>query len=301
LSKLFSGIKMGWELMPIALRQWWNDDAFRLASSLAFYTVFSLAPILLITVGLASIIFSEQEAKRLVIEQIELMAGSEGASVAGQVLANLSEIGRSARAVFVGITTVLIGSTAVFINLQSALNTIWRVKPAPAGSKWRGFIRARLRSFGIVLAVGFLLLVSMGFSALVSGMQEIMVQRANEFSWLWQLSNTVISFIISAALFAMIYKYLPDVRIGWSDVIIGAAITAGMFSVGKFLIGLYLGRTAIGSTYGAAGSFVVLLVWIYYSALICFLGAEITQVYARRYGSRIRPEPHAVRMDSDAP
>ena len=122
-----------------------------------------------------------------------------------------------------------------------------------------------------------------------------------EFSWIWQLSNTVISFIISAALFAMIYKYLPDVRIGWSDVIIGAAITAGMFSVGKFLIGLYLGRTAIGSTCGAAGSFVVLLVWIYYSALICFLGAEITQVYARRYGSRIRPEPHAVRIDSDAP
>ena len=138
-----------------------------------------------------------------------------------------------------------------------------------------------------------------GFVALVSGMQEIMVQRANEFSWLWQLSNTVISFIISAALFAMIYKYLPDVRIGWSDVIIGAAITAGMFSVGKYLIGLYLGRTAIGSTYGAAGSFVVLLVWIYYSALICFLGAEITQVYARRYGSRIRPEPHAVRINSD--
>ena len=207
LSNCFSSTKRGWELTVIALRQWWEDDAFRLASSLAFYTVFSLAPILLITVALASIIFSEQEAKRLVIEQIDLMTGSEGAHVAGQVMNNLSEIGRSTKAIFVGITTVL---------------------------------------------------------------------------------------------FAMIYKYLPDVRINWDDVFIGAAITAGLFSVGKFMIGLYLGRTAIGSTYGAAGSFVVLLIWIYYSALICFLGAEFTQVYARRYGSRIRPEPHAVRIDSEA-
>jgi len=300
-SKFLSGIKMGWELLSTTLRQWWNDDPFRLASSLAFYTVFSLAPILLITVGLASIIFSEQEAKRLVIEQIELMTGSDGAHVAGQVLANLGEIGRSARAIFVGITTVLIGSTAVFVNLQSALNSIWRVKTAPGTSRLKGLVRDRLRSFGIVLAVGFLLLVSMGFSALVSGMHEIMLQRTQAFPWIWQFSNTAISFIITTLLFAMIYKYLPDVRIKWDDVLIGATITAGLFSVGKFMIGLYLGRTAIGSTYGAAGSFVVLLIWIYYSALICFLGAEFTQVYARRYGSRIRPEPHAVRVDSDVP
>jgi len=285
--------------LTIALRQWWNDDPFRLASSLAFYTVFSLAPILLITVALASIIFSEQEAKRLVIEQIELMTGGEGAHVAGQVLGNLSEIGRSTKAIFVGITTVLIGSTAVFVNLQSALNHIWRVKPAPGTSKWKALVRDRLRSFGIVLAVGFLLLVSMGFSALVSGMHELMLQRTQAFPWIWQFSNTAISFVIATVLFAMIYKYLPDVRIKWADVFIGAMITATMFTMGKYLIGLYLGRTAIGSTYGAAGSLVILLIWIYYSALICFLGAEITQVYARRYGSRIRPEPHAVRIDSD--
>jgi membrane protein len=299
LSKFFSGTKRGWELTVVALRQWLEDDAFRLASSLAFYTVFSLAPILLITVGLASIVFNEQEAKRLVIEQIDQMTGSEGAHVAGQVLNNLSGIGRSAKAVFVGITALLIGSSAVFVNLQSALNHIWRVKQAPGTSKWKGLLRDRIRSFGIVLAVGFLLLVSMGFSALLSGMQELMLQRTQEFHWIWQFSNTAISFIITMVLFAMIYKYLPDVRIKWDDVFIGATITAALFSTGKFLIGLYLGRTAIGSTYGAAGSFVVLLIWIYYSALICFLGAEFTQVYARRYGSRIRPEPHAVRIESD--
>jgi membrane protein len=194
---------------------------------------------------------------------------------------------------------LLIGSSAVFVNLQSALNHIWRVKPAPGTSKWKGLLRDRIRSFGIVLAVGFLLLVSMGFSALLSGMRELMLQRTQEFHWIWQFSNTAISFIITMVLFAMIYKYLPDVRIKWDDVFIGATITAALFSTGKFLIGLYLGRTAIGSTYGAAGSFVVLLIWIYYSALICFLGAEFTQVYARRYGSRIRPEPHAVRIESD--
>jgi membrane protein len=125
-----------------------------------------------------------------------------------------------------------------------------------------------------------------------------MMQRTNGFPWIWQLSNAAISFVVTVVLFAMIYKYLPDVRIGWGDVITGALITAGLFTAGKFLIGLYLGRTAIGGTYGAAGSFVVLLVWIYYSALICFLGAEFTQVHARRYGTRIRPEPHAVRLES---
>ena len=300
LSNVFSGAKRGWELTVIALRQWWEDDPFRLASSLAFYTVFSLAPILLITVGLASVIFSEQEAKRMVIEQIDLMAGSEAARVAGQVLKNLSAIGRSTKAIFVGITTVLIGSTAVFVNLLSALNHIWGVKPAPGTSKLKGLVRDRLRSFGIVVAVGFLLLVSMGFSALVSGMHQIMLQRAQDFPWIWQFSNTAISFIITTLLFAMIYKYLPDVRINWDDVLIGATITSGLFSVGKFMIGLYLGRTAIGSAYGAAGSFVVLLIWIYYSALICFLGAEFTQVYARRYGSRIRPKEHAMQIDADS-
>lgn len=298
-SKEKSGLIRAWELTTLTFRQWWEDDAFRLASSLAFYTIFSLAPVLLITVGLTSMIFSEQEAKRQVIQQIELMTGGEGALVARQVLNNLSEIGGSARAVVFGIIAVLIGSTAVFANLQSALNDIWKVKPAPGSSMWMGLIRNRIRSFGIVLAVGFLLLVSMGFSALLSGMQEFVTQRMETFSWIWQLSNTVISFFITALLFAMIYKYLPDVRIVWQDVIIGAAITAGLFSAGKYLIGLYLGRMAIGSTFGAAGSFVVLLIWIYYSALISFFGAEFTQVYARSYGTRIRPEAHAVRIGSE--
>jgi membrane protein len=299
-SKLKLGIRNGWEITCLALKQWWDDDSFQLASSLAFYTIFSLAPILLITVGFASFIFSEEEAKKQVVQQIELMTGGEGANVFRQVLDNLGEIGGSARAIIVGIITVLIGSTAVFANLQSALNHIWRVEPAPGSTVWKGFIRNRVRSFGIVLAVGFLLLVSMGFSALVSGMQQFVTQRMESFSWVWQFSDTVISFMVASLLFAMIYKYLPDVQIKWGDVLIGAVITAALFSIGKSLIGSYLGKTAFGSTYGAAGSFAVLLIWIYYSALISFLGAEFTQVYARRYGARIRPEAHAKRINSDS-
>ncbi len=300
LSKAGTLSKKGGELIAVTFKQWWNDDPFRLASSLAFYTIFSMAPILLISVGLASIVFSEGEAKRQVIRQIEMMTGSEGAIVARQVMENLTEIGGNVKAVVIGLVTVLIGSTAVFVNLQSALNHIWKVKSDPKGSMIKGFIRDRLRSFGIVLAVGFLLLVSMAFSALVSGLQEMASQRMASLSWIWKFSSTAISFVITVLLYAMIFKYLPDVKIRWRDVLTGAAITAVLFSIGKYLIGLYLGQTAFGSTYGAAGSFVILLIWIYYSALISFFGAEFTQAYARFYGTRIRPEPHAVRIDSSA-
>ncbi len=298
-SKFLVGLANLWNLTVHASKTWWDDDPFRLASSLAFYTIFSLAPILLISVGLASMVFSEEEAKRQVIQQIELMTGSEGAVVARQLLKNLTEIEGSFKAVFFGILAVLAGSTAVFANLQSALNFIWKVKPSPDSSMWKGFIRDRLRSFGIVLSVGFLLLVSMGFSALSSGMQDYMTTRTGSLSWFWSLSNMGISYVITTLLFATIYKYLPDVRIGWKDVTVGAAITAALFSAGKYLIGLYLGRMTIGGAYGAAGSFVVLLIWVYYSALICFFGAEFTRVYAQRYGARIEPEAHAVRIDSE--
>ncbi|MFO7963018.1 MAG: YihY/virulence factor BrkB family protein [Desulfobacterales bacterium] len=296
-SKIKAHVKAAWEMTTVAFRQWWNDDAFRLASSLAFYTVFSLAPILLVSVGLASLIFNQEEAKHQVIQQIGMMTGNQGEIVARQVLNNLDEIGGSVRAIIVGIAALLLGSTAVFVNLQSALNTIWKVQPAPDAGMIKGFIRDRLRSFGIVLSVGFLLLVSMVFSALVSGIEQIASQQFEALSWIWQFSSFAISFVMATLLFAMVYKYLPDVKIRWRDVLVGAMITAGFFSIGKSLIGMYLGRRAIGSAYGAAGSFVVLLIWIYYSALICFLGAEFTQVYARNYGKRIQPEDHAVRTE----
>jgi membrane protein len=188
---------------------------------------------------------------------------------------------------------LLVGSTAVFADLQQSLNQIWQVRSKPQRSTWKTLVGVRMRSFGIVLAVGFLLLVSMVFSALLNGFQNMISDQIQRVAWLWSLLNTMISFGIITMLFAMIYKYLPDVRIAWRDVMVGAAITSVLYSIGKYLIGYYLGTVAIASSYGAAGSFVILLIWIYYSALICFFGAEFTHVFAKWSGERIVPESYA--------
>lgn len=292
-------IKKIFDITVQSLKQWWSDDVFLYAAAIAFYTIFSLAPILLISAGIASMVFSEQQAEDQIVMEIEHLTGSEGAKVARQVLQNVNILKGSPLAVVFGVLTALIGSTAVFVNLQSSLNHIWRVRSKTDMSMIKVLIRVRMRSFGIVLAVGFLLLVSMVFSALLNGVQTLMADQMKQVSWVWQLINTLISIGVITLLFAMIYKYLPDVKIAWQDVVVGAALTSVLFTIGKNLIGFYLGKVAIGSTYGAAGSFVVLLIWIYYSSLIFFLGAEFTHVYAHRFGRRIRPEKHAEKMADD--
>ena len=285
-----------WRLAKAAFNEWWEDDAFRLAAALAFYTIFSLAPILLISVELVGFIFSKEEARQQIIYQVENLTGAQGGAAVSEVLNSLGALGGNWSAVLLGVLAILAGSTAVFANLQSALNQIWDVKPDPRQNMLKGLLRSRLQSFALVLTVGFLLLVSLVLSAFFSAAQEYLTAWIPGGRWWWQLSNSVGSFVIIALMFALIYKYLPDVKITWKDVGIGALVTAVLFSLGKWLIGLYLGRTAFASTYGAAGSFVVMLLWVYYSALISFYGAEFTQVYARQYGSRIRPKNHAVRI-----
>jgi membrane protein len=190
---------------------------------------------------------------------------------------------------------LFVGSTVVFVELQSALNAVWDVQPAPRRSLWWRMVRIRLRSFAIVLAFGFLLTVSLVISAMLSALQAHFEARLSQPGWVWQAANLILSVVVLTVLFAMIYKYLPDAQITWSDVGVGAAVTAVLFTAGKFLIGLYLGQFAVGSAYGAAGSFAVLLIWTYYSALISFLGAEFTRVWAQRDGGRVRPEEFAVR------
>ncbi|RJR45400.1 MAG: YihY family inner membrane protein [Desulfobacteraceae bacterium] len=288
-------LKSTWDLIGSTFQEWWKDDSFRLASSVAFYTIFSLAPILTISVGIASLVFSQEHAREQIVHQIEMLSGPQGASVVRQVLTSAAGLGRNPMAIAGAIIAMVLGSTAVFANLQSALNEIWDVEADPRGSMWKGLIRDRVRSFGIVLTLGFLLIVSMVISAILAGTQEIMADRIEGLAWLWRFLESVISFGFIALLFAAIYKYLPDVQITWRNVFMGAVITAALFTIGKYLIGLYLGHVAIGSTYGAAGSFVVLLIWVYYSVLISFLGAEFTYVYSRRYGFPIRPQPHATR------
>lgn len=275
--------------------EWWYDNTFRLAAALAFYTVFSLAPILLIAISLAGLVFDAEFARNQVASQIIALVGEEGGRAVEEVMAGSENFGSNPLAAFIGIATLIIGSTVVFAELQSALNDIWGVKAQATGSGLTKMIRDRILSFGLVLALVFLLLVSMLVDAAVATAQEYVWRDLPGWPRVSWTINAVCSFAIISFLFALIYKYLPDVVITWRDVAIGSLVTAVLFIAGKFGIGLYLGRMAFGSTYGAAGSFVVLLIWVYYSALISFFGAEFTQVYTRRYGSLIEPQSYAKR------
>jgi membrane protein len=294
-----STLQTAWSLTKKTGLDWWKDNTFRLAASLAFYTIFSVAPILLIAVGAASIFFERQTAVDHVVQQVQNLAGPQGAEVIRTILRSSAGFGKGAWAIAVGLVTLFLGASVVFAELQSALNQIWRVKVEVRHGFVVDYLLDRLRSFSIALVVGFLLLVSLILSAALSALQEYMTNWMPKFPGLWQGANIVVSLIVVALLFAMIYRYLPDVELDWSDVWIGAAVTSVLFNGGKYLIGLYLGQAAIGSAFGAAGSFAVLLVWIYYSGLICFLGAEFTHVYAHREGRRIQPQTHA-RPDTDA-
>ncbi|MGI8955546.1 MAG: YihY/virulence factor BrkB family protein [Chthoniobacterales bacterium] len=282
-----------WMLLRNAGTEWWNDNTFRLAAALAFYTIFSVAPVLLIAVGGASLFFARETAINRVVNELQRLLGEQGASAIRTVLESSAGIGKGAWAITIGIVMLILGASVVFAELQSALNAIWNVQVQVRRGLVLDYIVDRLRSFSIALGVGFLLLVSLVLSAALSALQDYMTNWMPSFPWLWQAGNIVISLIVVAILFAMIYKYLPDVEIGWRDVWIGAVVTSLLFNGGKYLISVYLGHAAIGSAFGAAGSFAVLLVWIYYSALISFFGAEFTQVYARRHGRKIMPMKHA--------
>ena len=286
----------GWRLLKRTFQEWWEDNTFRLAASLAFYTMFSLAPVLLIAVGVASIFLSREQATERILAQVREMIGPQGAQGVGEVLKASSGFGKGIWAIAVGGVTFILGASMVFTELQAALNKIWDVQAEPRHGVILAYLLDRVRSFGIALGVGFLLLVSLGFSAAISGLQEYLTRWMPQVPWLWQAMNVITSFFVVLLLFAMIYKFLPDVCIQWKDVWIGAAVTAALFTGGKYLIGVYLGQTAMASAFGAAGSFAVLLIWVYYSALVSFFGAEFTQVYARRNGVGIRPQAHARKL-----
>src|SRR5215813_12366706 len=289
-------LKAGWELLKLTFTEWTDDNAFELSAALAFYTIFSIAPVLLIAVGVASFFLAPDAATNQIVGEMEQMIGAQGANAVRQVIESSRGFGKGFWAVSVGLVTLIIGATTVFGELQSALNQIWDVKAKPDRGVIMSFILDRVRSFSIAIGVGFLLLVSLVISALISGLQKYMNAWLPGVPWVWHTANVVSSFLVIAVLFAMIYKFLPDVVISWKDVWIGSAVTAVLFTGGKYAIGIYLGRTATASAFGAAGSLVVLLFWVYYSALISFFGAEFTQVYARRYGPGIQPQKHAVRV-----
>jgi membrane protein len=278
----------GWELTKETFSEWIDDKAPRLAAALAYYTLFSLAPLLIIAIGIAGLVFGEDAAQGRIMGEVQGMIGPRGAAFLQEMLAASREPSQSVTATVVGVAVLLFGATGVFGQLQDAMNTIWEVHQRP-GRGWRGIATDRFLSFAMVLGTGFLLLVSLALSAAFAAIGEYVGGVLPVPEVALQSVNFGVSFGLTTFLFALIFKVVPDAKIAWRDVWVGAALTALLFSIGKLVIGIYLGKSSVASTFGAAASPVVLMVWIYYSAQILFLGAEFTQVYATRHGSRIRP------------
>ncbi len=287
------------DLLRATFHDWREDKASRLAAALAYYTVFALAPLLLLAVAVAGLVFGEQAARGQLFAQLEGLLGPEVAGVLETALARSRESRAGGLAAAVGVAALLWSASNLFAHLQDALNTIWEVAPRP-GAGLLAAAKKRLLSMTLVLGTGFLLLVSLVLSAALAALGAALRGLLPGGEVLWQALDFVLSFAVITLLFAAIYKVLPDATVAWGDVWIGAAATALLFGAGKLLIGLYLGRAGVGSAYGAAGALLVLLVWVYYAAQLLFLGAEFTQAYARRYGSRIVPEPHAVPLTEEA-
>jgi membrane protein len=282
---------LGW-ILKRTIAGWWNDNVPRLGASLAYYTLFALAPILIVAITIAGVIFGAEAVEREVTGQISGLVGEHGARAVQSMLAAVSKRSGNGLATAIGLATFFLGATGAFLELQTALNAIWRVKPKPdAGIKEMLF--QRLLSFGLVIGVGFVLLVSLLVSAALSALDRYVGSFVPEVPIIWQGVNTLVSLGVVTLLFAMIYQFLPDVNLRWRDVWVGGLVTAGLFTVGKFLIGLYLGTSAVASTYGAAGSVVVLLIWVYYSSQIVLLGAEFTRAWAERFGGLPAPSAHA--------
>lgn len=283
-------MKKAWRLLKETFAEWNDDKASQMAAALAYYTVFSLAPLLIIVIAIAGFFFGEEAARGEIVGQIEGLVGRDGATVIQTALENTHRPGSGVGIIasLISIAVLIFGASGVFVQLQEALNEIWDVVPN-AKQGVGNVVRKRAMSFAVVLSIGFLLLVSLVVSAALSAINTFASGLLPGFDVLWSLINLVISFVVTTLLFALIYKYLPDVDVAWRDVWVGATLTSILFSVGRYLIGLYLGNSSFGSTYGAAGSLVILLAWIYYSVQILFFGAEFTQVYARRYGSQVKP------------
>jgi membrane protein len=269
-----------------------SDNAPRLGASLAYYTVFSISPLMVIVMAIAGFCFGQEAARKQIFDQLSGLIGVPEAQAIERLLQHAHQPQTGTFATIVAVITLLIGSTGVFVELQDALNLVWGVKPK-ASTSWWSFVWNRVLSFAMVLAIGFLLLVSLLLSAGLAALGQFLGGFTADMEIVSQGINFLVSFGVITLLFALIFKVLPDVKVAWRDVWVGAVITALLFALGKLLLGLYIGKTGVVSAYGAAGSVVLVLVWVYYSAQILFFGAEFTQVWANACGKELAPAPYA--------
>jgi membrane protein len=274
------------ELLKSAAVNWVQDYAQSMGAALAFYTMFSIAPLLLIVIAVAGFAFGEEAARGEIYEQLGELLGDQGALAVEGLLEGVGKPGESALATFFGIVFLFIGATTVFAELQDAFDRIWRAPPRAGAAGLWNIVRVRLLSFGMILGIGFLLMVSLVFSAAMAAMNAKWNPLFSGWATVAKSIELAISLVLATAVFAMMYKTMPRVRIDWKDVWVGAAVTSLLFLAGKFLIGVYIGRSNISSAFGAAASLVVVLLWVYYSAQIFLYGAEFTRVYSHKFGSR---------------
>lgn len=279
-------IKTPFLLLKETFAAWQKDKAPVLAAALTYYTVFSIAPLLIIAIAIAGFVFGEESAQGQLVETLEAEVGTSVAQTIQMLIVNISRPQSGIIATVLGVATIFWGASSIFTHLKTALNTVWNVSLPPKRGVM-ALVADRVLSLFMVLAVGFLLILFLTASAVLAAANEMLSAWLNTPESLWHQIDFLVSFLVMMVLFACMFKFLPDVKIAWGDVWIGAAITAVLFTIGKILIGFYLAKSTVASAYGIAGSFVILLLWINYSAQILFFGAEFTQVWANRYGSRI--------------
>jgi membrane protein len=283
-----------WKLLKQTVREFHNDNCIKLSASLSYYTIFAMGPMLIIIIACAGIFWGRDAVAGNLYNEIKGLIGSEAALQIQDIVANIQQTKQSTTAAIVGVILLVIGATGVFVEIQDSINYIWSIRAKPKKG-WLKFLTNRLISFSLIISCAFILLVSLLVNALVEILSDrLQVYFKNVTIVSFYVINLLIIFVIISSLFAIIFKVLPDATIKWKDVIVGAAFTAFLFMVGKFLIGLYLGKTNIGLAYGAAGSIIVIISWVYYSSLILYFGAEFTKVYAIRHGTGIKPVDTAV-------
>ena len=290
--KKFS-FRLVWQSLKDAFKGFSDDKVPKLSASLSYYTVFSLAPLLLVVIFVAGIILGQEAAQGTIFRQLDQLVGSESALQIQEIIKNASLSGKSGIALIIGIITLLIGATTVFGEIQDSINGIWGLKPKPKVGFMK-LVQTRLLSFGLIATLGFLLLVSLAATTVVEGVGNRLKDVMPDVTVVvFYVVNLVLNLAITTVLFAIIFKVLPDARIKWKDVWPGAIATSLLFLVGKFLISFYISKSDLGSTFGAAGSLVILLVWVYYSAIILYFGAEFTRAYALNKGAKIVPDKYA--------
>ncbi|RKR81288.1 membrane protein [Mucilaginibacter gracilis] len=285
----------GWRVTLATFNGFLDDRGLKLSASLAYYTVFSLAPLMMLLVFVLSLYFGHDAFEGKIYPELKGFVGPDAATQIQSIVKSV-QLGKSAVAIIIGVVTLIIGATGIFMEIQDSLNIIWRVKAKPKRG-WVKMITNRLLSFSLVIALGFLLLVSLIVNGLLAALSDKLSHYLSHFEIVFYVINTAVTFIVIAALFGIIFKYLPDVKIRWRDVRTGAVFTALLFMLGKYLIGLYIGTMKISSTYGAAGSIIIIFVWIYYTSALLYLGAEFTQVYAEFTGCKIEPADYAVAIE----